>query len=223
MRFCEAWKPVANCFDPISFECVDFQRLCQIIANLTRESLAEREAEITNLPWTQTEKDTALARCRGGHCAWRPKKRVLCLNAVTDEDGHLLENEDESGRRRCECWGSIFQARVEGPRHHQYEDIQRYVPKAPDDIRWTTDRTEFDELLALKKDSATGSDGIPYGAYRCAGGLGSLFFFNAYKYLLEGGNVPEHFAESRTVFNPKTYDIHDNGRIIRSPDARKDY
>ena len=59
MRCCEAWKPSADCFDPMSFECVDFQRLSKIIANLTRENLAEREAEITNLPWTQTEKDTA--------------------------------------------------------------------------------------------------------------------------------------------------------------------
>ena len=41
---------------------------------------------------------------------------------------------------------------------------------APDDIRWTIDKTEFDELIALKKDSAPGRDGIPYGAYRCAGG-----------------------------------------------------
>ena len=31
--------------------------------------------------------------------------------------------------------------------------------------------------------------------------------------------LPDHFAESRTVFIPKTSDIDDNGRIIRSPDA----
>ena len=61
MRCCKGWKPIENCFDPISFECVDFQRLCQIIANLACENLAEREAEITNLPWTQTEKYNALA------------------------------------------------------------------------------------------------------------------------------------------------------------------
>ena len=69
----------------------------------------------------------------------------------------------------------MFQARVEGPRHHQHEDILRYVLKAPDDIRWTIDKTEFDDLFALKKDSAPGPDGIPHGAYRCAGGLGSQF------------------------------------------------
>ena len=84
---------------PISFECVGFQRLSQIIAHLTRENLTEREAEITNLTSTQTEKDNALARCRIGQCAWRTKKTVLCLSAVTDEEGHPLENEDESWKK----------------------------------------------------------------------------------------------------------------------------
>ena len=71
---CEAWKPVGKYFDPISLEFIDFQRLSQIIANLTRENLAEREAEITNLRWTHTEKDNALVRCRIGLRAWRVKK-----------------------------------------------------------------------------------------------------------------------------------------------------
>ena len=31
----------------------------------------------------------------------------------------------------------------------------------------------------IKKDSAPGPDGIPYGVYRCAGGLGSKFLFHA--------------------------------------------
>ena len=74
MRCCEAWKPIENCFDLTSFESVDFQRLSQIIANFTREDLGEREAEITNLPWTQTEKDNALARCRIGQHASRTEK-----------------------------------------------------------------------------------------------------------------------------------------------------
>ena len=206
------WKML----DPISLECIDFQGLSQIIANLTRESFAEREAEIRNLPWTQTEKDNALAKCRLGLRAWRVEKPILCLHAVTDDDGHPLEDEAESGRRLCEYWGSTFQAPVEGPRHHQFENLLQYVQKAPDDIRWVIDRNEFDELIAMKKDSAPGPDGIPYGAKRCAGGLGSQFLFNACKYLLEGGTLPEHFAESRTVFIPKTSDIDDNGRSIRS-------
>ena len=57
--------------------------------------LREREAGIANLPWTQTEKDIALARCRSGQRAWRDKKLVLPLSAVTDEKGHPLETEDD--------------------------------------------------------------------------------------------------------------------------------
>ena len=81
------------------------------------------------------------------------------------------------------------------------------------------DQAEFDDLLALKKDSAPGPDGIPYGAFRCAGGLGSKFLFNAYRACVEVVAIPDCFAESRTVFIPKTSDIDDHGRIIRSPDA----
>ena len=95
----------------------------------------------------------------------------------------------------------------------------RFVQHAADDIRWTIDKTEFDELIALKKDSAPGLDGIPFGACKCAGWLGSQFLFNAHRAPLKGGSVPEHFAEKRTVSFPKTSDTDDFGRIIRSPDA----
>ena len=120
MRCCEAWKLVENCFDPISFECVDFQRLCQIIANLTRGNLAEREAEITRISLGHRQKNTLLSPdAEVDNVPGVTKKPVLSLCAVTDEEGHPLENEDESGRRLCEYWCTTFQARVEGPRHHQ--------------------------------------------------------------------------------------------------------
>ena len=60
---------------------------------------------------------------RRRHC-FRNKKPVLSLSAVTDEEDHPLDNEDDSGRRLC-------------------EGILRFVQHAPDDIRWTIDKTEF--------------------------------------------------------------------------------
>ena len=56
MHCCEAWELVGKCFDQCSFECIDFHGLGQVIASLTRETVTEREAEIRNFPWTQTEK-----------------------------------------------------------------------------------------------------------------------------------------------------------------------
>ena len=174
-------------------------------------SVSQRgEAEINHLHWTQTEKDNALAKCRLGLRAWRSKKPMLCLHAVTDEDGHTLENEDESDRRLCEYWCTIFQARIEGERHHCLETILSYVQTAPDSICWKLDRNEFDELSAIKKVTAPGPGGIPFGLYRCARGLGSRFLYNVYEHVLEGGVIPALFAESRTVFIPKSSDVDNN-------------
>ena len=50
MRCCEAWKPTEDCIDTFSFECIDFQRLSQIFASLTRENLGTRETEVSTLP-----------------------------------------------------------------------------------------------------------------------------------------------------------------------------
>ena len=133
MHCCEAWEPAGNCIDPYSFECIFFYRLSQIIANLTRERIAELETEIHNLSWKQTEKDNALAKCRLGLRAWCSKKPVPCIHAVADENGQPIENEDESGRRLCDYWEKVFEARVEGERHHCHETILRNVQKAPDE------------------------------------------------------------------------------------------
>ena len=84
----------------------------------------------------------------------------------------LLENEDESGRRLCEYWFTILQARVEGHRHHHPENILRHVQKAPDDIRWVIDNSEFDEPTATKKESAPGPDGNPCSFNRCVEEIG---------------------------------------------------
>ena len=86
------------------------------LVKLLRASLGKT----LHLPWTQTEKDNAIAKCRLGLRAWRAKRLMLCLHAVTDEDGHPLENEDVSGRRLCDFGCTTFQAPIrKGPRHHQ--------------------------------------------------------------------------------------------------------
>ena len=172
MHFYEVSEPVGKCFDQYSSEYVDFRGLSQIIASLTRERLAERESEIHSLPWSQTEKENALVKCRLGLRAWRAMKPMLCLHAVTVEDGHPLESEDESGMRLCAYRGKIFEARVDGEQHPCHEVILQYVQTAPDYIQWQIDRHEFDEMTATKKESASGPDGIPYSFYKMCGRIG---------------------------------------------------
>ena len=89
----------------------NFQKLSQIIADLFRENLTEREAEITSFPF-DTDGEWQCARI--GHRVWRAEKFVFfsvlsLMKTVTP--WKTKRNQEESF---CECWGSIFQVRVEG-------------------------------------------------------------------------------------------------------------
>ena len=86
-----------------------------------------------------------------------------------------------------------------------------------DEVHHQENEGEF--VMATKKESAPGSDGIPDSFYICAGGLGSQFPHKAYKYVLEGGAIPALFAACRTVLIPKSSDVDDSGFIVRSPEA----
>ena len=61
-------------------------------------------------------------------------RNLFSLSAVTDEESHPLENEDESERSLCEYRRTIFETRDEGPRHHQHDDILRFIQRALGDI-----------------------------------------------------------------------------------------
>ena len=57
------------------------------------------------------------------------KITLLCQkNEVINEEAHPSENDGESGRRLCEYWRIMFQAREEGPRHHKH-DFLTMCPK----------------------------------------------------------------------------------------------
>ena len=135
MRCCAPWEPVGICLDQYSLECIEFHGMSQVIASFTRETIAEREAACHNFPWMQTEKTTPWLNADSLR-AWCTKKTMLCLLAVTDENGHPLEDEDESGMRLCTFWCKVFESHIHDERHHSHETILDYVQRAPDDIQW---------------------------------------------------------------------------------------
>ena len=123
------------------------------------------------MPWQNVDLDFALGALGKQCSAFTPlpmKTDILWKTKMSLEGGFANI-------------ATIFQARNEGERDHLYETILSYVQKVPDDIRGDIDRNES-ELMASKKESALGPDGIPGSFYRCAGGLGSQFLFNAYKH-----------------------------------------
>ena len=69
MHSCAAWDPVGQCFEEVTFECTNFHELSQIIASLTRENIAGREAAVHNLPGCRLKKTMPLpgAEIANGH------------------------------------------------------------------------------------------------------------------------------------------------------------
>ena len=178
MRCCEA---VEDWVETSSIECIDSQIFSQINASLARENFEGREAEVLNLPWTQTEKDTALARCRSGPRAWRKKKPVLSLSTLTDEEEHPSENGDDSWKKTLSTWEPFSRH----SRNARGITNTKIFCDMSNNLFMTSVglliRLSLMTSLLFQTDSASGPDGIPYCAYRCAGGLGSKFLFDAYK------------------------------------------
>ena len=99
MRCREAWKPTQHCFDTLSFECVDFQRLSQIFAILTLENIETHETEVWNLSLDEKRKilfwlDVGMANVPGAiinlcwhSVLWQMKRAILWrlnMNPVED-------------------------------------------------------------------------------------------------------------------------------------------
>ena len=76
------------------------------------------------------------------------------------------------------------------------------VQPSPPDVRWSIELGEFQVLLASKRESAPGADGLPSSVYSSAGGIGAKVLFAAYQACLQGTALPAGFGASRTVFNP---------------------
>ena len=76
---------------------------------------------------------------------------------------------------------------------------------------------EFEELLAAKRESAPGPDGLPYSVHRCAGKYGSKFLFVANR--VKESAPPAGFGANRTVLIPETDEVHAEGLLIRSPES----
>ena len=84
----------------------------------------------------------------------------------------------------------------------------RHVQEAPE---------EFGELLAGRRGSAPGPDGLPYSVHRCTRRIGTNCAVEAYyRNVFRGGRPPGGFAAGRTVFANL---VDRNGQLERAPDA----
>ena len=220
MRRCEAWEQVEHCSDGITFEYGNFHEQNHMIASLTRGSKAEREDSIHNMPWTQTEKDKALAKCRRSQRAWCAKKPRLTFHAVTNEESRTLDDAEGSGARLCSHWCNIILKQV---RMDTRTILVRPFSTTSKELLIIHNGHDADgnlmNCLPPKKNphwvllvSHTAFTGVPVA-------FGAQLLFNAYKQLLAGGGLPPLFPAGGTLFINESTAVDDHGRIVRSPFA----
>ena len=114
--------------------------------------------------------------------------------------------------------GNVFSARNADFPNDRAETTLAFVQPAPPDLRWNIRLDEFEELLASKRESASGPDGLPNSVNRSGGGIGAKILFAAYQACLQGAALPAGFGVSRTVYISKSTEVDAQGRI-RSPET----
>ena len=118
---------------------------------------------------------------------------MLTLHAVLGDDGGTVADADDVGQCLKEHWSQIFRARDEVAHEINAEVVVRHVVRAPDDIVGTTLEEDFCTMLARRKQSALGPDGLSCGVYRCAIGIGAK--------LVARGSPPDGFcSQSYSLF-----------------------
>ena len=124
---------------------------------------------------------------------------MLTLHAVLGDDGGTVADADDVGRCLKEHWSLIFPARDEVAHEINAEVDVRHVVGPRDDIVGTVLEEDFCTMLARRKQSALGPDGLSCSVYRCAGGIGAKLFFTGYENFVARGSPPDGFAAGRAV------------------------
>ena len=99
----------------------------------------------------------------------------LTIHAINGSDDAPIFVPDDATRRLCQNWSGIFRARDYGIPAEQADTMLSFVVPALREMNWCIQFSALEEMLASKRESAPGPDGLPYSVYRSAGGVGAEF------------------------------------------------
>ena len=187
-----------------------------MIESLTKDNIRACEEELLGLDVKRAEKDMTLAKCVSSQQSGAARKPKLTIHAISDVENVPIFEPDDAARKLCQHLGNIFSARNADIPNDCAEAMLALLQHAPPDLRWNIGLDEFNEILASKRESAPGPDGLPFFLYRSAGGIGVRFLFAADQACLQGAALPVGFGASRTVCS-KSFETDAHGHIIRSP------
>ena len=132
-------------------------------------------------------------------------------------EGGPIFDPDEGRAQTVPALGRCLFVGDTGIPNDEAQMILSFVQPAHPDLNWSFQLDEFEELLACKRESAPGPDGLPCSVRLSADGIGTKFLFAASQAALRGAVLHQGFGACRTVFIPKTSEVDVQGLLIRSP------
>ena len=102
--------------------------------------------------------------------------------------GVEIKSEDEAMSRLLQHWANVFRAK--GIDHAEALGIASKYTKSFPELCWTMDFGQFASMLALKLDSASGPDGIPFSALRTDGPVLCSLLYACYRDWCLGNLLP---------------------------------
>jgi len=147
---------------------------------------------------------------------WIPMAKTMVLNAVK-VDGNIIRQEPDLSIAMGKTWQPTYDLK-----EFNEQEADTFLENLGD-IGCFSEDTEppglynFGKTIYSMGDSQTGTDGLPYSAWRAAGGHGVKALHSCDKALRQGVLPPPEFNESSAIFVPKGSHPHDPVEVIREP------
>jgi hypothetical protein len=194
----------------------DPHKLGDLVADLAAKTLNTDILEtMTDEGPPSSKGRTKLSKLHSLAATWRSQRRRLILTTIVDSEGNPQDDPESAAGLLEDFWAPVFKEKKIDPR--EALKVMPFTPKAPPDIEWKLDKTQFREIISRPREGAPGPDGIPYTAWRLAGTDLTDILYEAYAAFMSGEVLPADFNECLLVFIPKGDEAGDHGTVARAP------
>ena len=183
------------------------------------QGVARRAIEVELENANSTDKTS---KPRGGRSAslnrksllWAPLSRKMLNVATLRSDGTVTQNDDEKAEELAKHWGKTLEEKlIDGA------DAELFLSEFAGDFHFENirppDQNVIEKFVARARHSAPGPDGLPYGAWKSTGSVGSRVLFRVLVELASGTLPPQEFNESLGIYPAQGTSDEDSSTLAK--------
>eukprot|EP00959_Pyramimonas_sp_CCMP1952_P086820 1816000-Pyramimonas_sp.AAC.1 len=118
------------------------------LAELSRQSLRQRTAELEASDAPEDHKKPQLHRLTQYAAAWGASGRVICLSAVADPTGRQIADPHEACQHLAQYWGQVHgEGGLDRYPIEECDQLRPFAPQLPNLVNWILEPEEFQPLV----------------------------------------------------------------------------